>query len=269
MGHRRSIAGLRILITGASQGIGRALALLAAKQGAQVLATARNEQLLRELAAEGKDAPGRLETLVADVTTAKDRESMIAAMRQHFSGMDILINNAGVGASGHFAEADEQRLRSIFEVNFFGLTELTRLAIPALKHGRTPAIVNISSVVGKRGIPGRTEYSASKFAVQGFSEALRPELALDGIDVLVVNPGLTATNFSSNMLERKSRLKVDHLRGMTSEQVAVATLKALSRGKNEITLTGYGKLLVGLNRVAPGLVNWIAARRVRRLYAKH
>src|SRR4029077_7152576 len=98
----------------------------------------------------------------------------------------------------------------------------------------------------------------------GFSEALRPELALDGIDVVVVNPGLTATNFSSNMLERKSKLKIDHMRGMTSEQVAAATLKALARGKNEITLTFYGKLMVGMNRVAPWLVDWIAARRVRR-----
>jgi len=266
VGHRRSIAGLRILITGASQGIGRALALVAAERGAQVLATARNDQLLRELAAEGKNTTGRLETLVANVISAQGRQGMIAVMQQHFGGIDVLINNAGIGASGHFAEADEQRLRSIFEVNFFGLTELTRLAIPVLKSGRTPAIVNISSVVGKRGIPGRSEYSASKFAVQGFSEALRPELALDGIDVLVVNPGLTATNFSSNMLERKSKLKIDHMRGMTSEQVAAATLRALARGKNEITLTFYGKLLVGLNRLAPQLVDWVAARRVRKLY---
>jgi short-subunit dehydrogenase len=268
LGNRRTIAGLRILITGASQGIGRALALLAAQQGAQVLAAARSDQLLRELAAEGKNATGRLETLVADVISANDRQGMIATMQQHFGGIDVLINNAGIGASGHFAEADEQRLRSIFEVNFFGLTELTRLAIPLLRQGTTPAIVNISSVVGKRGIPGRSEYSASKFAVQGFSEALRPELALDGIDVLIVNPGLTATNFSSNMLERKSKLKIDHMRGMTSEQVAAATLQALARGKNEITLTFYGKLMVGMNRVAPWLVDWIAARRVRRLYAK-
>jgi short-subunit dehydrogenase len=262
MGHRRSIAGSRILITGASQGIGRALAVVAARAGAKVLATARNEELLRQLTQEQSG----VETLNADVTSPADRQSMIAAMQQSFGGLDILINNAGIGATGHFADADEQRLRSIFEVNFFGLTELTRLAIPLLKQGRSPAVVNISSIVGKRGLPGRSEYSASKFAVQGFSEALRGELAIFGVDVLIVNPGLTQTDFPKNMLERKSRLQVDHMRGMTAEQVAAATLRAIERGKSEVTFTKAGKLLVFVNRFFPRLVDRLAARRVRKLY---
>jgi short-subunit dehydrogenase len=266
MGHRRSISGSRILITGASQGIGRALAVLAARTGARVLATARNEDLLRQLNQESSGISGRLETLNADVTSPADRQAMIAAMQDRFGGLDILVNNAGIGATGHFAEADEQRLRSIFEVNFFGLTELTRLAIPLLKQGHVPAVVNISSIVGKRGLPGRSEYSASKFAVQGFSEALRGELAIFGIDVLIVNPGLTQTNFPKNMLERKSRLKVDHMRGMTAEQVAAATLRAIERGKSEVTFTKAGKLLVFVNRFFPRLVDRLAARRVRKLY---
>ena len=146
---------------------------------------------------------------------------------------------------------------------------MTRLAIPLLKQGNDAGRSSTSRrSSANAAFPGRSEYSASKFAVQGFSEALRPELALDGIDVLVVNPGLTQTNFSKNMLERKSKLQVDHMRGMTSEQVAAATLKRIARGKNEITLTFYGKLMVGMNRIAPWLVDWIAARRVRRLYKK-
>jgi short-subunit dehydrogenase len=265
MGHHRTIAGLRMLITGASQGIGRALAVSAARQSAQVLATARHEDLLQQLTAEAA-GPGRLESLRADVTSSADRQAMIAAMQQRFGGVDILVNNAGIGATGHFAEADEQRLRSIFEVNFFGLAELTRLCIPLLKEGRSPAVVNISSIVGKRGLPGRSEYSASKFAVQGLSEAIRGELALFGIDVLVVNPGLTQTNFPKNMLERKSRLQVDHMRGMTADQVAAATLRAMERGKNEVTFTRAGKLLVFFNRFFPRLVDRLAARRVRKLY---
>jgi short-subunit dehydrogenase len=262
MGHRRSIAGSRILITGASQGIGRALAVVSARAGAKVLATARNEELLRQLTHEQSG----VETLNADVTSPTDRQEMIAAVQKRFGGLDILVNNAGIGATGHFAEADEQRLRSIFEVNFFGLTELTRLAIPLLKQGRSPAVVNISSIVGKRGLPGRSEYSASKFAVQGFSEALRGELAIFGVDVLIVNPGLTQTNFPKNMLERKSRLQVDHMRGMTAEQVAAATLRAIERGKSEVTFTKAGKLLVFANRFFPRLVDRLAARRVRKLY---
>src|SRR5205814_3317187 len=135
------------------------------------------------------------------------------------------INNAGIGATGHFAEVAPERLRKIMEVNFFGLTETTRAFLPLLRQGNRPAVVNISSIAGKRGIPARSEYSASKFAVQGFSEALRAELAKDGIDVLVVCPGLTQTNFSQNMLEQKARLQMDHMRGMTAEQVARATMR--------------------------------------------
>ncbi|MFL5329724.1 MAG: SDR family NAD(P)-dependent oxidoreductase [Gemmataceae bacterium] len=267
MAQRRSIAGSRVLITGASQGIGRSLALQAAMRGARVLAAARNAPLLEELGEEAKAAGYPIKTLAADVIKPEDRLAMIGAMVERFGGMDILINNAGIGASGNFAEAKEDRLRSIFEVNVFGLAELIRHAIPVLKQGVKPAIVNISSVLGKRALPGRSEYSASKFAVQGLSEALRGELSKDGIDVIIINPGLTQTNFSQNMIERKSLIQLDHMRGMTADQVAMATLNAIERGKNEITLTTQGRLLVFMNRFFPRLTERIIARRVKRLYA--
>src|SRR5438105_543785 len=266
MGQRRKLQGARILITGASQGIGRALAVLAAQRGAKVLAAARSEELLRDLAAEVSKAGGTIETVVADVTSPEDRQKMVEAAKRHFGGLDVLINNAGVGATGHLTEASPERLRKIFEVNVFGLTETTRVFLPILKEGVKPAIVNISSIAGKRGIPGRSEYSASKFAVQGFSEAIRAELVKDGIDVIVVNPGLTQTNFSKNMLEQKARFQLDHLRGMTPEQVAEATLRALEKGKNEVTLTFKGKLLVFFSRFFPRLVDWIVRRKVASLF---
>jgi short-subunit dehydrogenase len=266
MGHRRSIAGSRILITGASQGIGRALALAAAARGARVLAAARSEPLLRELAEQARASGGTLETVVADVTGPDDRQRLIDAAVRCFGGLDVLVNNAGIGATGHFAEVSPDRLRQIMEVNFFGLTETTRACLPLLKAGNQPAIVNISSIAGKRGIPARSEYSASKFAVQGFSEALRAELAKDGIDVLVVCPGLTQTNFSKNMLEQKARLQMDHMRGMTSEGVADATLRAIEHGRDEVCLTFQGKLMVLVSRFFPRLADRIAARRVRALF---
>jgi short-subunit dehydrogenase len=266
MGQRRRLAGTRILITGASQGIGRALAVEAARRGARVLAAARSPELLRELAAEVRQAGGTLETVAADVTSPGDRRRMVEAAVQYFGGLDVLVNNAGIGATGHFAEAGPERLRKIMEVNFFGLCETTRACLPLLKRGTRPAIVNISSIAGKRGIPARSEYSASKFAVQGFSEALRAELAKDGIDVLVVNPGLTQTNFSRNMLEQKARLPMDHLRGMTAERVAVLTLGALARGKHEVSLTLQGKLMVFVSRFFPRLADRIARKRVRELF---
>jgi len=263
---RRKLAGLRVLITGASQGIGRALALEAVRQGMKVLAAARSEELLREFAQEARQAGGLLETVVADVTSPADRQKMVETAQRIFGGLDVLINNAGIGATGHFCEASPDRLRSIMEVNFFGTTETTRVCLPLLFQGVTPAIVNVSSVAGKRALPARSDYSASKFAVQGFSEALRAELAKDGVDVIVVNPGLTQTNFSKNMLERKARMAVDHMRGMTAEAVAVATLRALAKGKAEVTLTLSGKLIVLFTRFLPRFVNWVVRLKVRSLF---
>jgi short-subunit dehydrogenase len=263
---RHCIAGARMLITGASQGIGRALAEAAALRGAKVLAAARSDGLLGDLAEKVHDQAGVLEVIRADITEPGDRERLVAAAVETFGGLDVLVNNAGIGATGHFAEASPDRLRKIMDVNFFGVTEMTRACLPLLRRGRQPAIVNISSIAGKRGIPARSEYSASKFALQGFSEALRAELAKDGIDVIVVCPGLTRTNFSQNMLEQKARLQFDHLRGMTAEQVAAATLKALARGRPEVCLSFQGKMLVLISRFFPRLTDRIAARQVRRVF---
>lgn len=268
MGQRRTIAGSRMLITGASQGIGKALAAAAALRGAKVLAAARSTDLLEELAAEVRKQGGTIVVVQADVTCPVDRQHMADAAVRHFGGLDVLVNNAGIGATGHFFEATAERLRQIFEVNFFGLTETTRILLPLLREGTKPAIVNISSIAAKRGIPGRSEYSASKFAVQGFSEALRAELAKDDIDVLVVCPGLTQTNFSQNMIEQKGRVQMDHLRGMSAEEVAAQTLSSIERGTNEIVLTFQGKLLAWVSRFLPRLADRIAAKRVRKAWSK-
>jgi short-subunit dehydrogenase len=263
---RRDIATSRILITGASQGIGLALAELAARRGAKVLAAARSGEALAELGSRVKGEGHTLETVAADVTSAADRQKLVDAAVRHFGGLDVLVNNAGIGATGHFVEAEPDRLRKIMEVNFFGLTETTRVFLPLLRQGNKPAIVNISSIAGKRGIPARSEYSASKFAVEGFSEALRAELVKDGVDVLVVAPGLTQTNFSHNMIERKALMQVDHMRGMTAEAVAAATLRALERGKTRTVLTFNGKLLTLVSRFLPRLADKIAAKKVRSLF---
>src|SRR5262245_57922806 len=253
---RRNLKGLRVLVTGASQGIGRALVVDAAKRGCKVLAAARSQPLLDELAAEMRKSNGAIETVAADVTKPEDRRAMVEAATRHFGGMDVIINNAGIGATGHFMDSEPEVLRQIFETNFFGLTETTRAFLPLLKQGVTPAIVNISSVVGKRAIPARSLYASSKFAVMGFSEAIRAELAKDNIDVIVVSPGLTQTNFSKNMLEQKARMQMDHMRGMTSEEVAAATMRAIERGSLDITLTLKGKLIVLVNRFAPWVVDF-------------
>jgi short-subunit dehydrogenase len=267
MGQKRNVKGLRILITGASQGIGRALAVAAARRGSRVLAAARSHDLLADLVARVRAAGGQIEPVEADVTIEEDRQRMAQQAVRQYGGLDVLINNAGIGATGHFADVSPDRLRKIMEVNFFGLTETTRVCLPLLQQGTTPAIVNISSIAGHRGIPARSEYSASKFAVQGFSEAIRAELTLLGIDVLVVSPGLTRTNFSANMLEQKALMQLDHLRGMSAEAVAEATLRSLEKGRTQVTLTLQGRLLVLVNRFFPWLVDRITRKKVLALFA--
>jgi short-subunit dehydrogenase len=263
----RKPAGLRVLVTGASQGIGRAICVEAAKRGCKVLAAARSQPLLDELAAEVRAAGGTIETVTVDVTSPADRQAMVDAAVKHFGGLDVLVNNAGIGATGHFVETSPETLRQIFEVNFFGTTETTRAFLPLLKQGRQPAVVNISSVLGKRAYPARSLYSASKFAIAGFSEAIRAELAKDGVDVIVVSPGLTQTNFSKNMLEQKAKLQLDHLRGMSSEEVAAATMKAIERGTYDVTLTFKGKMLTLVNRFFPWVVDFFARKKVQELFA--
>jgi len=258
-----------MLVTGASQGIGRSLALEGVKSGLKVLAAARNAELLAQLKTEADGLrKGSLETVAADVTSPGDRQAMVDAANRYFGGLDILVNNAGIGATGHFAEATQDRLRRIFEVNVFGLTETTRALLPLLKKGKTPAIVNISSVAGVRGIPARSDYSASKFAVEGFSMALRNELAKDGVDVLMVCPGLTQTNFSQNMLEQKALLKMDHMRGMTSEEVARETLKSIRLGRDRVLLTRETRLIHLVTKFLPWLADRIAKKKIIGLFSK-
>ena len=267
MGRRRELKGMRVLITGASQGIGRALAELAAKRGMRVLAAARSIELLQQLATELKKQGHALEVVQADVASEAGRAAMVRAATEKFGGLDILVNNAGIGATGHFADSEPEVLRQIIETNFFGTVETTRAFLPLLRQGNLPAVVNVSSILGKRAIAGRSLYSASKFAVEGWTQAIRAEFARFDIDVITINPGLTQTNFSQNMLERKGKMQLDHMRGMTSEQVAEATLEAMARGKKIVNLTFKGKMLLFANRIVPGLIDRISRKKVREIFA--
>ncbi len=265
---RRELSGKRMLITGASQGIGAALAVAAARRGCGVVAAARSASLLNQVAEQVRANNGRIVTVTADVCDPAGRAAMFAAAEAEFGGLDILVNNAGIGATGHFMETHPDTLRQLFEVNVFAAGEMIREGLPLLKRGNQPLIVNVSSVFGRRGYPARSLYSASKFAIQGLSDAIRAELSKDGVGVLVVNPGLTQTNFAHNMLERSARITLDHQRGMTPERVAEAILKAIAADKADLTLTLNGKLLVLVNRFAPWVFEVFARKKVRALFAE-
>jgi short-subunit dehydrogenase len=270
---RRTFQDARCLVTGASMGLGRALAEHLVRGGARVVLAARSADALDEVARALNASAARIDAalpVVADVTNADDRRRLLDTAADHFGGaLDLAINNAGVGVYGRFESHDEAALRRIFEINFFALAEMTRGVLPLLRKGDSPALVNLGSIVARRGLPGRSEYSASKHAVAGFTEAIRAEWAIDGIHVMLVNPGFTATNFERNVLIDTALYKTQNRRTMPPDAVAAAALRALLRRKNEITFSPGGRTLLLIHRLLPRFVDWGLGRWTRRLYSDH
>ena len=256
---KRSIQGSRGIVTGASSGIGRAMAAELARRGANLVLVARRREKLEELAAELRGSPGRIEIVVGDVTQPALREQAVEWAQASFGGLDLLVNNAGIGALGRFEDARPDRLRRIMEVNFFAAAEMIRAALPLLKLGKRPIVVNVGSVLGHRAIPHVSEYCASKFALRGLSESLRAEFARLGIDLLLVSPGTTETDFFDNAIERGD-YPWPQQRGVPAALVARRTVRAIERGRHEILVNPRGKLLVWLNRLFPSLVDRFLAR---------
>lgn len=250
---------MRGILSGASSGIGKALASELVRGGARLVVVARRAERLAALAESLRDAPGRVECLAGDMTSEETRSAAIERARQAFGGLDLLVNNAGTGAMGRFADATPERLRQVMELNFFAAAELTRSALPLLAEGNKPIVVNVSSVLGHRGVPGYSEYCASKFAMQGLSESLRAEFAPRGIDLLVVSPGRTETEFFDAAIGAQGR-PWKELPTMTSEAVASQIVRAIRRGKHEIVISRGGKLLVWASRMFPGILDWVLAR---------
>ena len=257
---KRKLHGLRAIVTGASSGIGRETALELARQGVGVVVVARREDRLRQLVEQITALGRKVEPVVGDITDPQTRQRAIDAAEAKLGGLDILVNNAGVGALGLFEDADPQRVRRLMEVNFFALVEMTRLALPLLKRGVKPIVVNVSSILGHRGIPHRSDYSASKFAVQGFSEAIRAEFTRLGIDVLVVNPGATGTEFSDSELQRTSQPGWPQPKPVSAVKVAEKIVRGIRLGRHEVIPSGFAQLLFWLNRFSPRLVDRMLAR---------
>ncbi len=256
---RRKILNSRVLITGASSGIGAAIARSMAARGASVLLTARRQSRLDDLAIEIEADGGQAFTLAGDITNPKHRAALLDHAAVQMGGLDILINNAGVGAIGPFFDASPERLRQVMEVNFFAPVEFMREAQMLLARGTRPAIVNIGSVLGHRAVPFKSEYCASKFAMHGFSDALRAEIEKQGIDVVLVSPSTTNSEFSDSLLEDQgSAAKLPY--GMSTERVAKKVVDAVKNGRNEVILSWGGKLLVYLDRLMPAVVDRLVAR---------
>lgn len=265
---RRELNGLRAIITGASSGIGRSLAIELARAGVHCLLMARSEDRLAEVSERTRSAGAEAAVLVGDVTDPAARQAAIDKATSVFGGVDLLVNNAGISGSGDFAGGSPDVLQKIFDVNFFAAVEFTREAVPALRQGNSPMVVNVGSILGHRGIPFTADYCASKFALTGWSQSLRAELALDGIDVLVVSPGTTDTGLADHLVEQRVKLPWAGMKGVTAERVARATVRAIERGKHEIVPNWRGWWMLLAHRLAPTLVDRVMEKLARRTKRK-
>lgn len=245
-----------IVVTGASSGIGKALAFEALKQGALVALCARSISKLQEV--YGNMDESSVFFMAADVSIEEDCRSFMNAVVDKWGRIDVLINNAGISMRALFEDVDTKVIRELMEINFFGAVYCTKYALPAILKNKG-TVVGISSIAGYRGLPARTGYSASKFALQGFLESLRTELLHTGTNVMWVCPGFTASNIrnvarsSDGTAQGETPLNESKL--MTSEECAEIILTAIKKRKRTVVMTFLGKLTVWINKIFPGFAD--------------
>ncbi len=252
----RQISGNVIIITGASSGIGRATALALAREGCTLVLVARRENLLDALKAEVTSLGGRAISFPMDLNNRGEVERMISATTKLFGRIDVLINNAAFGYFGTVQNTPAAVIREIFSLNFEAALLACQCAIPVMASARKGHIINVSSIAGKRGLPLSGIYCATKFALHGISESMRIELKDSGIDVSVINPAGTVTEFHRNVRMGDVAGPFRPLgRSQSPETVARAIVHCIKRPKAEVYPYPISRLLVWINAVAPSLVD--------------
>lgn len=241
-----------VVVTGGTEGIGKALVESLLMQGAKVATCARHHDKLYQLQTDFPSYP--VHTVLADVSVENDCRHLIESTIKVFGGVDVLINNAGVSMRGLLKDTDTDVIKRVMEINFFGSVYCTKYALPSIIQ-RKGSVVGVSSIAGYRGLPGRSGYSASKFALQGWLEAIRTELLDDGVHVMWVCPGFTASNIRNAALNEKGsshgESPMDEKKLMTAEEVADQILKAIRKRKRTLVLTFTGKQTVFMNKFFP------------------
>lgn len=245
-----------VVITGGSEGIGRAMVEMMLNKGAKVATCGRKHDKLYHLQTQFPGQP--LHVVVADVSSESDCRNFINSTIKTFGGIDILINNAGLSMRALINDAEISAFKRLMDVNFWGTVYCTKFALPSIiEHKGT--VVGISSIVGNRGIPGRSAYSASKFAMQGWLEALRVEMFQHGVNVLWVSPGFIATNIRSVALNAEGKpigeTPMDESKLMSAEECARHIIHAVENRKRSVVLTITGKATVFMSKFFPRLAD--------------
>jgi len=249
-----------VIITGAASGIGLALARAFAAQGARLCLADRVADRLTAIANEIAQRHAHIEVLpvVTDVSVDAEYKAMVETCVARFGTIDILINNAGISMRALFKDLDLNVIRRVMDVNFWGTISCTKYALPYLLSSKG-SVVGLSSISGFKGLPARTGYSASKFAIHGFLETLRIEHLYDGLHVMIVAPGFTASNirFAALTADGSPQGETPRNEGkmMSPELVAQHIIKGIRKHKIEVILTLQGKALVWINKFFPRFVD--------------
>jgi len=248
-----------VIITGASSGIGEAVAREFARNGSRVVMAARSESKLEEIADDIRSSGGHAEFIRTDVSIEDDCRRLIEFAIKKFGTINILVNNAGLSMRAAFDDVDLKVLHKLMDVNFWGTVYCTKYALPYLVANKG-SLVGVSSVAGFHGLPGRTGYSASKFAIHGFLETIRIENLKNGLHVMIIAPGFTSTEIRKHALvangSEQGESPRDEKKLDTPEYVAKWVLKGIRKKKRNKLLTWDGRLTALLQRIVPDLVDW-------------
>ena len=251
-----------VVITGASSGIGYALAVEYASKGARLVIASRNVTRLSEIGDELRLSGAEVLEVKTDVSIEADCKKLVEQAVDHFGTIDILINNAGISMRALFIDMNLDVMRQLMDVNFWGTVYCTKFALPHLLKSEG-SVVGVISIAGYIGLPGRSGYSASKYAIRGFLDTLRTENLKTGLHVLVVAPGFTASNIRNVALtadgSAQGETPRDETEMMPASKVAVYIRKAVDKRKRTLILTfTEGKMTVFLNKFVPSLIDKLA-----------
>lgn len=252
-----------VIITGASSGIGKACAIAFAKEGAKVMLAARDEIKLKNVLDQINQQGYIAAACKTDVSREEDCRNLIDTTMQQFGTIHILINNAGISMRALFADVDLKVIRQLMDINFWGTVYCTKYAMAEILRNKG-SVVGVSSIAGYKGLPGRTGYSSSKFAMQGFLDALRVENLKTGVHVMVVCPGYTESNIRNTALNKEGRQQGDSPfeegKLMSADEVALYIMRGVTHRKRTIILTLQGKLTVFLIKFFPAFMDKMAFR---------
>ncbi|MGE0091234.1 MAG: SDR family oxidoreductase [Bacteroidia bacterium] len=246
-----------IIVTGASSGIGMAAATEFAMLGAKIVLAARSIDKLEQLSNKLSEYT-QVEAVKCDVSQEQDCKNLVQSTIDKFGKLDILVNNAGISMRAMFKDLELSVIKQLMDVNFWGTVYCTKYALPHILKQKG-SVVGVISIAGYKGLPARTGYSASKFAIYGFLDTLRIEHLKDGLHVMIFAPGFTASNIREQALvsdgSKQGETPRDEGKMMSSQECARHLVKGLQKRKAEVILTPIGKLLVNLNKFFPRLVD--------------